>query len=494
MSDINTDVWRRRPIEPRFHDTVTLVGQEGGIRVLVTEDGIVYSLYEFVERHRDKSPEWQRKTVRAVGLLYDFYCALPPLAGLAGQRQFLSKYIETLLAGTVDFESSDPLGLFWPPQTRDAVREVITYLIPFLDYVLDASGGNTLNPLIAASFGERMAAFRRFDKQNNHSLLQHLGLADTARMRAQFVRMHEPPRRHNVMAARPPAFPSEHLGPLLWEGFAQRGASETDPPWDRWHLRDQLLAVLGAGGGVRASDALHLFTTDVTEDPARHGVAEVRLYHPVDGAAPLHRKLGTRTTERPTRTEYLNARFGLKPRTQLTGAERVGWKNLLLEVGAPHYYTTVHWLTSDWGQLFWQLYKLYVRNVLPRGLNHPYLFVNLTTHCKSDIGKPIFGEPYRLASYVGIDGAFARAVQVIGLEPRKGTGTTSHGLRHAYAQILNSAGIDVKIIQICLHHKSPDSQAVYTQIGAAGVNRALEIARSSLDILSNVPMALKEPS
>ena len=64
----------------------------------------------------------------------------------------------------------------------------------------------------------------------------------------------------------------------------------------------------------------------------------------------------------------------------------------MLDVDAPHYYAIVRWFPSSWAKTFWQLYQAYVREVLPRQLDHPYLFVNL------DKGKS-FGSPYTLSAY-----------------------------------------------------------------------------------------------
>lgn len=481
MEPTDTDGGRRPLIVPRYHDTVTLAVPGGGVRVLVTAGGLVYPLFRYVQSYPDRSPEWQRKTVRAAGLLFDYATVVPLPPGLAGRRQYLSGFVSVLLAGTIDDKGEDPLGLFWPSQGRAAVGELVWHLDGFLDYVqLEYPGADALNPSVPASFEERMAALRRLDEKNKHSLLQHLGSGDAARRGAAVTRLHRRPRAHKVAPASPPAFPHEQFDALLWEGFARRGAKESDPPWARWNLRDVMVAILGHHGGLRASDCFHLFVTDVLENPSQPGVAEVRLYHPEDGAAPVLRNGVTRRLERATRTEYLRTQYGLKPRTQLTGTERVGWKNLLLEVGAPQLYALVHWTSPEWGRLFWTVYRLYVEHVRPRGLDHPYLFVNLADDRGCAGAEPAFGAPYRLASYDGTGGAFARAVRRIGLLPRKKLGTTSHGLRHAYAQILLLAGIPQKVIQVCLHHKSPESQAVYTQLGVAGVNRLLENARPAL--------------
>src|SRR5579859_5699993 len=105
-------------IRPCFHETVTLAvaGRTSGMRVLLTGQGIVYPLVRFFEENLEKSAEWQRKTVRAVGLLFDYFCATSEPRGLSGKRTFLSDFINTLLCGTVGEAGKDPIGLGWHPQ------------------------------------------------------------------------------------------------------------------------------------------------------------------------------------------------------------------------------------------------------------------------------------------------------------------------------------------------------------------------------------------
>lgn len=51
----------------------------------------------------------------------------------------------------------------------------------------------------------------------------------------------------------------------------------------------------------------------------------------------------------------------------------------------------------------------------------------------------------------------------IGLEISKFNGTTNHGHRHSYGQRMKNAGIDKKVRQVAMHHKSEESQNVYTE-------------------------------
>lgn len=477
-----------------------------GVRVLVTPQGIFGGLLDYFStpRNRARSEAWQTKTARAVGLLHDYLVAVSAgtsvtqrgpsgsvgdgaVAGhaqkgaqnvgsfsvsqrSASPRQQLSGFVEALTNGTIRPDGTDPSDLYWRPLPIQAVRNVMGSINSFADYCVDEYGATPVNPLVSADFGHRVAALHRLDRTNRHSLLKHLGPGLSARAGAGLMRAVPAPRAPRVSPARPPYFPFEHFERLLTHGFKTR-AHQRDPmkPWETWNLRDILIAVLQRHGGIRASEAFHLFVTDVREDPRNPGSAEVRLYHPEMGRFSHFDPL-TRGLVHPTRADYLRSAYQRLPRTRIPGAEHAGWKDLMLDTGAPDYYTTVRWFPSEWGTVFWQLYSLYVRHVLPRGLTHPYLFVTL------DHG-PHHGKPYRLGAY---HRNLAAAVERIGLSVDKGQGTTSHGLRHAYGQSLEIAGVGTKIIQSCMHHKSPVSQEVYTRPERERVRAELEAARSRL--------------
>ena len=70
-------------------------------------------------------------------------------------------------------------------------------------------------------------------------------------------------------------------------------------------------------------------------------------------------------------------------------------------------------------------------------------------------------------------------------------GTTPNGHRHAYGQRLKNAKMPERIIQIAMHHKSINSQKVYTEPTVADVTASLNNATASLDNGCVLPMRLK---
>ena len=67
-------------------------------------------------------------------------------------------------------------------------------------------------------------------------------------------------------------------------------------------------------------------------------------------------------------------------------------------------------------------------------------------------------------------------------------GTTAHGHRHAYGQRVSNAKIDRQVIQAGMHHKSDESQDVYTEPTIDRVTRELAVASEALNNGEQLPM------
>lgn len=468
---------------PMFHETVNVpvVGRPGGMRVLYTRHGFMLPLVRFfqVRKNRRKSLAWQTKVCRAVGLLYDYFEAVENPDSPQARRAYLSDFVQALTAGTPELDGTDPTGLRWPAMGWRQIRETLMYVNAFTDFCATEHGSPRLNPMVAATFEERVAAYRRLDEQNSHSLLKHLGNAKDYYQEAHRARQVQGPRPHVRAERRPPFFPRERFGALLDVGF-RRSHDRSLPPWEQFNIRDMMIAILQRHGGLRSSEPFHLWVTDIREDPANPGHALVLLHHPEDGGFRHH---DGQSTVVASRREWLKTAYGRVPRNLLSGKERAGWKDLLLDAEAPENYAIVRWFQPEWSAYLWQLYRMYLQHVyLRERLRHPYLFVTLS--------GANFGEPYYIESYRQ---SLRRAVERIGLVYAKELGTTTHGLRHAYGQDLSDAKVDEKYIQLCMHHKSIHSQRVYTLPDSATISRILGTARARLygeESIAHLPAAL----
>lgn len=75
------------------------------------------------------------------------------------------------------------------------------------------------------------------------------------------------------------AFPQNY-----WVKFYKEGIGGAKDP--RVAIRDKLILLLMHGGGLRESEALSLWVTDVFEDIDDPDTAVVRIYNEVEGKAP----------------------------------------------------------------------------------------------------------------------------------------------------------------------------------------------------------------
>lgn len=466
---------RRTSPPPRFHERVTMPvpGHPNGVRVVLTADGPLQSLIDYFDHLGTPSPSTQRNAAMAVGMLWDYYVAAHP-AEPAEQAQFLSKFVRLLSTGSVQSDGSDPLDLNWYPLSPTRAKEIVRQVTAYSDYCALVAGTVLLNPLVPATFSQRVAQYRRYEHQSAASLLKHLFRPVEAQQRAAVARQTVVRETVTRDQNAPPYFPFAHTTALFQEGFRR---ADEGPPWERYHIRDLMIAVLQRFGGLRVSEPFHLYVQDVVPDvrdphDSEWGTsARVRVFHPSAGTI-TYKDNVTGKRQQSNRAEYLMSQWGRKPRHQdRWGGGRSGWKHALLDDG-PDNAMTVYWFPSMMGAYFWHLYQMYLRHVLPSGLEHPYLFVNL------DESQDNFGAPYRIESYTE---QLKKAVKRIGLESSKRAGTTSHGLRHAYAQSLSAAQVSQKTIQVALHHKSPLSQQIYTrpstQMAAHDLDRAHARAR-----------------
>lgn len=450
----------------------------------------------FLETGAEERPPWQREVVRAVGLLLDYLAwrgrsgegAGAPssegasVASAAGASEavgfdpgidrmptdVLRAFVETLLAGTQHLREPERRGLNWPPCAAPRASRLLFLLNGFCDWLCNRTGRPVVNAWRTATAAERCMAMRWQDRRSANALVK------TASRRLR----HEAATRGRSVRVRPygdppgpvKAFDAKLFPRLLLHGFRRRA------PWGaalarRFRLRDMLIAILQHGGGLRISEAFHLWVGDVGVDPDNPDSALVYLYHPSKGAPPR-----SEGAQYKSRKDCLQHRYRMGPRHRAEGRLHAGWKRLALCEPRLHR-ARVHWFAPFWGELFLTLFNAYcsVRTKAP----HPFLFVSEN--------KKHRGDPYTLAAY---EQAHACAVRRIGLVPAKDRGTTPHGHRHAYGRALKRAGVDRLIVMRAMHHRSPDSQDVYTEADISEVSRTL--CEASARIAAAVPTELEE--
>lgn len=421
----------------------------------------------FWQTGKQLRPSTQRSYVRIVGALLSYMDARDVSSLDSVSRELLGQFVDAQCNGTLHLADAERGGLFWRPRSRNVVANDLTLLNRFTDWLSNRQGTRLLNPWRKASSTERLVALRRAEHLSASSLAWS-GNRGTSKSVAWA-------RSVSVKGIDSPiedikSFDACRFPALLLQGFGLGDSRKSRH--ERERQRNALIALLLHGGGLRLSEAFHLFPEDVTLNPNDPDSALVRLYHPSLGAAPEDGKRWK------IREDYLNGKYGLKPRHRVAGRFHAGWKNLALSNNREKC-AVVHWFPSHWGRLFLTLFRQYLA-MRPKGLNHPYLFFSE--------GKQHRGEPYTLASFRQ---AHARAVRRIGLVPERHRGNTPHGHRHAYGMALAQALVDPETIRRAMHHRSLTSQNAYTRGNEAAFIAELRAANERWEKANPMPSQIR---
>ena len=405
------------------------------------EDGRVRPFAPLIQHlaERRASVSAQRDMAHAVRLLLDYVAAR---GADEATEALLFGFADALLHGTRDNDLPACQALAWKRRSAARAHHLLTLVTRFTDWLSERRGQAPPNTRRAATPAEQILAARWADRRSAHALLAHVRQRGARQIWTHTVHIDAPPTDRTAAVAFDPAcFPR-----LLDEGFGWRAAKgRALRPQD---LRDMLIVLLLHGGGLRLSEVFHLYAGDVREDPDRPGLACVDVYHPATGAAP---RVAGRTWQ--DRRHYLADVWGREPRHERDGGSEAGWKNPALSDPGAHS-MRVFWFPEALGHRFYELFRAYIR--VRATARHPYLFTS--EHAGSR------GEPYTIAAF---EGAHRRAIARIGLQSGKYLATSPHAHRHAYGRALTEAGVSRLVIQRSMHHRSPDSQDVYTLPGTA---------------------------
>lgn len=435
-------------------------GLHSEIPVLLTEQGIVMPVLDYLlKQQNDYSQDWQSRVVRAAKLLVEYMEANEQV--FSDPQTLFQTFATRLYTGTVGDEGLDPSGLYWIPASTATANRHLSALKGLTDYLADHQGVDHMNPLITASSHDQRLNYAAWYRRNQNDFLGHIKdttVSDTV-SKARNVRGRRALSRADDDAI---AFPEQLFERFYLEGLG--GAQDR-----RCAVRDQLIAIMMHGAGLRESEPLHLWVQDVLIDPHNPAKATVRIYHPEDGKAPE----GWRSrTGKTNRSAYLREAHALPPRNRLRGTQRVGWKTRSLDHRDG--YIQLHWFPSDFGRLFLKLWREHLHYLAAIERHHPYAFVSYE--------KRSLGKPYTLNAF---NENYAAAMARIGLSTAKLEGRSPHGHRHAYGRRLTRAGIDPIMRKKALHHTSLVSQGVYTTPGIADINHALVQATERLEALSS---------
>jgi integrase len=395
----------------------TVDGKYGLLPVIINSDGnFCKSTDDFISapNHRALSSSWKLRAVQSIARWKDFESA----GGTS-----LDDFKYQLIQPAIDVETKTR------PICSQSAQFISAVIERFLRHQFTDPAGD-----ITPRSGDRP-----------FSILRHLSTPGTTRVSRYPL--------NGRSKARPHSFPNDALEPFF-RALVDGSSSEESA------TRNGLYFLLLAFSGLRMSEPLHLWTSDISV--GSNLKPQVLFYHPVHGPISFESK------DARTRREVLMSDFVSSPRNECGRAshEWCGWKGMLFEeIEGRRRRTRAYWSCSDAEQLFVRFHAAYLLRVRSRfRSSHPFYFVSLKSGSK--------GRPWTRAAARDV---YDRAAAAIGL----GRGTTMHSFRHAYAQNLRSRGVSPEVLQICLHHASLSSQAVYSRPGTAEVNRSLMATEAS---------------
>ncbi|WP_342649237.1 gamma-mobile-trio recombinase GmtY [Pseudomonas sp. REB1044] len=426
-------------VKARYQNDDT--GRSIKLPALLTESGLLISHLRYLAHNNTKSSSWKEKSTQAVKLLVEYINAN---VGLFNQTtKLLASFVRALTEGTIDPRVlKDPTNLFWLPRSSEHCSDLLFLITDYTDWLARQSDFKIkrANPFRQATSTEQRMNWCAFHNKRNRVFLNHLMDPDKYSEALCTAREVKGPQRPPENIAPAKKFPEDKIDLLIYQGFIMPEFNHANVPQPDY--KGQALTLLMHYGGLRKSEALHLYLSDIILDD-KNNEAIVRVHHPANGKSPDEQYL--------TRKQFLAIHYGLIPRTEHLKTERLhlGWKNPVLD--HKDGYFAVKFFPGHKAQEFlnvWIKYLKFQRVDPDPEYDHPYAFTNSK------------GEPETLKNAQRLH---KLAVERIGLLHRKIVGTSEHGHRHSYGYRLRENGFNQIDIQKSMHHRSPDSCLVYIQ-------------------------------
>ncbi|TMO56358.1 gamma-mobile-trio recombinase GmtY [Pseudoalteromonas phenolica] len=426
--------------------------------------GVLKSHVEYLVNYRNKSLSWRKQSCKAISLLLDYTDAMGKKFDSA--TKMFKSFADAVFEGTFDDNGDDVTGLYWEPRSPGTANVYIRHVTGFSDWLYSQVDDEKLllNPKRWATESERICNLAAFHHRKNQAFLSHTYYSDKAYKEAKHertVKQHKAPPK--VQQAK--RLKSDVARHLIEEGFWRYKPNFEKP--EQLNLRNVLITMLLAYGGLRISEPFQIYVSDLHEDPIDPNSILVKVCNPTLGDAPEYwrRKTGNAYDNRKS---YLRKKYALETRKESTSANyHAGYKS------ESFYEFTVQWFPLSAGVVFKKLVTIYLSNERYRTVNkdkpHPFLFTNKS------------GAPASLAQYRK---AHTNALIKLGYDPSRFAGNNPHGNRHNYASTLAELGVDPLARKKSLHHSSLESQKVY-QSDVENKEIRNEFAKAEAAIQSN---------
>lgn len=421
---------------------------------LFTENGLVISHLRYLVTQSHKSPSWKTKSTFSLKLLLEYLHA--NASCFDAVVDLLHTFTVCLIKGTIDQELYDPTDLYWKPRDINDANTILAHITNYTDYLATQQGyeENRVNPYRKATSTEQRLNWCAYYQKTKNVFSNQFPDSAEIRNKMSRQRVVNGPKAPNINHEETKKFPEERFIDLLYKGFIRPYSNADTQKKSRLDYKNIAITMLLNYGGLRKSEVFHLYTSDITINPASGG-ALVRVFHPSLGKSPAG--------DYKNRRELLNNRYGLKPRNEYALSERLyaGWKSPLLTSTTNKSFDVI-FSPSSAAHDFLEVYKEYIKHqrVDPDpGADHPFAFTNQ------------HGAPETLKNYQRLH---KRAVERIGLTCSKNLGTTEHGHRHSYGYRLAQFGLSQVEIQKAMHHKNPNSCLVYIQPTSADIRAKMQ--------------------
>lgn len=420
------------------------------IKPIESEAVIVFKeLLAYFEMYSGYSLSWQRQVARAIGLFYDFCVVKTPIYKNDNN-------VVDAIRGFIQCSISGDPDLGWVPTKIRTIKKYVSYILEFSKYLkLEGTLPQSTSNIHIEYFYQALAVK---EKSPFSHIISEASVSKNLQAKS-LDHIFKFPKHANVTSIKIAQFPEELIEPLLNKGFKLKNGEE--------NIGAKMLTILMLFGGMRNSEPFHLWFNDINIFP-KSGNLEILLHHPSDSSCniPPYRK--------KTRSIYLLERKML-PRNHKNNPNKyyAGWKNLALDNNLT---TEIKMIHKDIEDLFIELYKKYMeqREICIRayktkhGHDHPFLFVKTGDH--DDLGAPL-----SMSSYIKFLKAASLRLSNLGYDSIYGSnnGISPHAMRHWFASILTEVGIDPKVMQFLMNHRSILSQEVYKSANKRMVDTAL---------------------
>lgn len=433
-------------------------GAKVELPILRTEKGPLMSVVRYVLNLHVSGASLSTITsnLRSIILLLRFMDANRTI--FSDPQTLLETFVRRLYSGTFNEEGLDPSELCWVPASIPTTNIHIGNLTRFTDWLYDRGYCREIaNSLREASPHEERLNYAAWFRKNQSDYLGHIK-DKRASAAIKKVRSIKGKRRKMWEDDDVACFPNDQF-----KNFFSHGIGNTKNMLVG--LRDKLILLLLHGAGLRSSEALLIWTTDVFVHSKDASRAVVRVYNEEEGIAPFGAK--TRDGAAQIRAAYLKEKYGRIPRARMIGTEKLGWKGNT--VYGPNGYIEAYFFPTYFDKTFMSLWRTYMQYRIQIETNHPYAFISFSPN---NIGRPL--------TYNAFYDSYGKGLKRIGLSPSKADGFDPHGHRHNYGARLAEAELPPSVIKKCMHHASITSQEVYTKPSRARVSEAFSKAEKQL--------------